>query len=134
MPYGPLVCQYCKNTYSVSARRRLAVTKFCSRLCRARGIVTPEINAKKAHYGEKHPKFVPVGTRRVWADEPWVVVKTDQGWKREHRVVARPAPHQVVHHADGNPTNNAPENLQLMTQAEHARLHARERDMKGRFT
>lgn len=28
-------------------------------------------------------------------------------------------PHEVVHHLDGNPSNNAPSNLRVMTQTEH---------------
>ena len=31
-----------------------------------------------------------------------------------------------VHHRDGNCLNNAPENLQVVTKCEHARLHGRE--------
>lgn len=31
---------------------------------------------------------------------------------------------EVVHHIDKNRTNNNPDNLQLMTRAEHAKLHA----------
>jgi ABC-type bacteriocin/lantibiotic exporter with double-glycine peptidase domain len=30
---------------------------------------------------------------------------------------------EIVHHIDNNPTNDNPENLQVMTQKEHARLH-----------
>ena len=47
-----------------------------------------------------------------------------------HRVLAanmigRPiASNEVVHHRDEDPSNNAPANLQVMTRAEHARLHA----------
>jgi len=49
--------------------------------------------------------------------------------RHEHRVVAenmlgRPLmPGEVVHHIDGDHLNNAPENLSVMTQAEHMRLH-----------
>jgi len=48
-------------------------------------------------------------------------------------------PNEVVHHIDHDRTNNALENLQLLTRAEHASLHAAERvhlrirDEKGRF-
>jgi hypothetical protein len=136
MPFGPLTCEYCANIYTVSARRRVASSRFCSILCRARGTVTPEVNAKKAHYGAKHPKYVPSGTRRVWEGQPWVKVKTDQGWELEHRLVAQPGADQVVHHVNGDPTDNRPENLEAMTQAEHARRHdpERVRDNKGRYT
>ena len=35
-------------------------------------------------------------------------------------------PDECVHHRDGNRSNNSPDNLELMTRAEHARLHALE--------
>src|SRR5580765_6341992 len=141
MLHGPLVCEHCGKDYTVDARRRLAVSRFCSRLCRARGIGTPEVNAKKAHYGADHPRFLPIGTRRIWTGVPGVMVKTENDWEREHRVVAgalrRPRHKQrlVVHHIDGDPTNNAPENRMRVSQALHVWLHEdRERDSKGRFT
>lgn len=46
-----------------------------------------------------------------------------------HRVVAeqklgRPlVAGEIVHHIDGNKRNNAPENLQVMTQSKHAQIH-----------
>lgn len=46
---------------------------------------------------------------------------------------------ECVHHIDHNKQNNSIENLQLMTRAEHSRLHAlenntnRSRDEKGRY-
>lgn len=52
--------------------------------------------------------------------------------RHEHRVVAEQILGrklnpgilgEVVHHIDGNRHNNAPENLQVMTQSEHALLH-----------
>ena len=33
-------------------------------------------------------------------------------------------PDMVVHHINGNKTDNRPENLEIMTRAEHTRLHA----------
>ncbi len=42
----------------------------------------------------------------------------------EHRLVAgRPASHLIVHHINGNKLDNRPENLQVMTQSEHAKLN-----------
>ena len=49
--------------------------------------------------------------------------------RHEHRVVAeikhgrRLSSGEIVHHRDENPRNNHPDNLEIMTQAEHARLH-----------
>ena len=35
-------------------------------------------------------------------------------------------PDEVVHHIDGNPYNNKPSNLAVMTRSEHSRLHIKE--------
>ena len=46
-----------------------------------------------------------------------------------HRAVAEKSigrklvPGEIVHHIDGDKHNNAPENLQVMTQSEHVKLH-----------
>jgi hypothetical protein len=48
-------------------------------------------------------------------------------------------PDECVHHKDENRSNNSPDNLELMTRAEHARLHAlenhvnRKRKENGQF-
>lgn len=39
---------------------------------------------------------------------------------------------ECVHHVDGNKMNNSPENLQVMAESKHARLHAQERARKRR--
>ena len=39
-----------------------------------------------------------------------------------------------VHHKDGDITNNAVENLRIMTQRDHNHIHPRERDAAGRFS
>lgn len=58
--------------------------------------------------------------------------------RHAHRVVAEEKigrallPGEIVHHIDGNKHNNHPDNLQVMTQSEHARLHATERHAKRR--
>lgn len=53
--------------------------------------------------------------------------------RHEHRVVAEKkigrllASDEIVHHVDGDKQNNSPENLEVMSQNEHARLHMLER-------
>lgn len=51
------------------------------------------------------------------------------GYVKEHRVVAETkcgrslAPGEMVHHRNGDKTDNRPENLEVMTAAAHTRLH-----------
>lgn len=50
-----------------------------------------------------------------------------------HRVVAEQKlgrallPGEIVHHKDGDKWNNHPDNLEVMTQAEHVRIHNKQR-------
>lgn len=50
--------------------------------------------------------------------------------RHEHRVVMEAhlgrklTRNEIVHHKDGNKKNNAIDNLEVMTQSEHIRLHA----------
>lgn len=56
--------------------------------------------------------------------------------RHKHRIAAEEMlgrlllPGEIVHHIDHDKTNNDPSNLQVMTQAEHARLHMLERKNK----
>jgi hypothetical protein len=44
-------------------------------------------------------------------------------WMAEKKIGRRLGPNEVVHHKDGNPRNNDPDNLEVMSWDEHADLH-----------
>lgn len=70
----------------------------------------------------------PIGTRRQ-GKRGYVRIKTENGWKLEHRLVAENAAgrqlesDEHVHHEDGVRSNNDDTNLEVLTCAEHGREH-----------
>ena len=72
---------------------------------------------------------------RVGLDHP---LADPNGYAFEHTLVWMTAyglvpEGHIIHHRDGNRTNNQLDNLELLTRAEHNRKHAPERDKTGRF-
>lgn len=58
------------------------------------------------------------------------LVTTLNGREYEHIRIARPKLGQVVHHKDGNPRNNDPDNLEVLaSQSEHMKLHRKEKNL-----
>lgn len=59
----------------------------------------------------------------------YVEEKTDSGWLRQHRIVMESAigrkllSHELVHHKDGNKSNNSPSNLEIEVWGEHTKTH-----------
>lgn len=103
---------------------------FCSRDClglfrSAKLTGTLAANFKKGSREER--KYIGVLA-------PWRPGKNRYAYL--HRVIAEAragrflADYEVVHHVDGNPENNHWENLQIMTQSEHAKEHGRRGDLK----
>ena len=75
------------------------------------------------------------GTGKGWLDKRgyrWVSVFENgrRRHRREHRVIVEKSigrklePWEVVHHIDGNPSNNAIENLQVVEFGEHTSKHS----------
>lgn len=95
-----------------------------------------------AHMRDKpHPFAMPTGAERVVKDGRIQVKCADGKWRYRSRLVWVAAngpipPGGIVHHRNENPLDDRIENLQLVTRAEHARIHstpeiARERQAKA---
>ena len=88
---------------------------------------------KRGWYIDRRGYIMVLNPRRVLA-RPGIYVP-------EHRLVMEKmvgrylTPEDHIHHIDGDPQNNWPENLELTTMAGHNRLHIRNKkhDKRGRF-
>lgn len=72
--------------------------------------------------------------RRYWMrHRPDHPAANSIGYVLEHRLIAEALigrllrDDEVVHHVNNDPSDNRPENLEVMTQGEHCRRHAEER-------
>ena len=94
--------------------------------------------------GERHPRWK--GGRYshmrgyIFVLSPNHPFKNIQGYVLEHRLVIEKSlgrfiePHERVHHLDGNPSNNALENLVLFSnQSKHIKNHNHSRNSLGQF-
>lgn len=100
------VCNLCGVSYTVETYR-LKRTKYCSFSCK-QSAATISRNIKSRGTGKGY-------------------VKVNK--RHEHRAVAEKMlgrkllPGEIVHHKNGNKKDNRPENLEVMTQSEHIKIH-----------
>jgi hypothetical protein len=104
-----LTCQKCGKAFSVEPYREKRA-RFCGLNCK-QSAATIARNIKSRGTGKGYVKV---------------------NGRHEHRSVAeqklgRPLmPGEIVHHKDSNKKNNSPDNLEVIRQPEHVRLHIRE--------
>jgi hypothetical protein len=100
------------------------------------GLCTCGCGAKTTLNGRGEPnRFVHGHNRRGtgigWKQNGYWYVSVDGRKVAFHRFVMetllgrRLTGDEVIHHLDGDPSNNDPDNLVILTRAEHARLHRR---------
>lgn len=127
------ICQQCKKLFNARLHEqgrgisRANLKVFCSRRCAAqfRAITVNQSN----HHGWRGGIVFDSGYLRV----NQYLGKGFRKLKGQHRIIIeqifrRELTHdEVVHHVDGNKSNNNPANLQVLTRSEHSKLHAKRR-------
>lgn len=123
-------CPYCHNL--IETRKTIGMKQVCCKKC-----------YKDYRKGKKVGNIVD----KVFISGYWYIYSpyhpyaTKKGYVAEHRLVAEKTigrflrDDEVVHHINENKLDNTPENLLVLTQSEHIRLHAnkRKRGKNGKF-
>lgn len=114
-------CDWCGAYYQSAAKN------FCSTGCYG-----------EYRVGKKRPGISrPIGDKRKHAQSGYIFIKTEKGWVQEHRLIMEQRigrelrPDEAVHHIDGDIENNSDNNLALMTNGGHTRLHRIGSKMSG---
>lgn len=118
-----IICAQCKQQMPAHLKRQKK-RRFCSMDCyyemRRSLLGAKNPNWKGGYIRTDGYKCIGIGKRKYY----------------EHRLVAekmlgRPLKNgDIIHHIDGNKSNNAASNLRILTQNEHAKLH---RPKTGKF-
>ena len=87
--------------------------------------------------GKHGGRWKPIGSERVSNGHTQVKVSEGRRWKYRARMVWEQAfgvllRTQLIHHVNGDPFDDRLENLQMVTRAEHAKLHADSDTMRSR--
>ena len=131
MPKIEVICQECKKSKFVfpSLAKNRKYGNFCSLDCLGAFRTRKLTGSLSANY-----KTGDVRDRDyVMVHAPWHPNATNKNKVYLHRLIVEARlgrllnEDEVVHHKDGNKENNYWENLEVMTQSEHARKHKMEK-------
>lgn len=113
-----LTCKICKVEFKVK-RSHASKRETCSKLCWS------EAHSQRLS-GGNHFRWRPI--KQMKKKYKWA--KADDGfWNYEHRIIMerhlgrKLGRNEVVHHKNNNHLDNRLENLEVMSRAEHTRMH-----------
>jgi len=82
---------------------------------------------RKKWTGKGNPRWKDIGSKRKSGE--YILIKTKNGWRKEERVIAEKLlkrqlrNDEVIHHINGNKSDNRPKNLYVMTASAHKSFH-----------
>jgi hypothetical protein len=126
----PLVCTFCGRDFMGTYKQKWNHNRCCSLSCKAKRRVGP----LNSNWREGTKTRSRDGRVFLYIPEHSKAVK---GYVLRYRIVAEKAlgrplrDDEVVHHIDGNTSNDSADNLQVMTKSEHSMHHAQERKHRG---
>lgn len=123
----PMTCLHCDQCQTPLLRYPSLVRphNFCGRACQGAWRSANLTGTRAANWqrGSRRSN----GYIEVYA--PWAACATAKGYAPLHRLIVevmlgRPlAEGTIVHHRDGDVTNNHPDNLSVMSQSDHINVH-----------
>ena len=128
------LCKLCKRPYRARESDIKRGRKFCSRSCAS--IAKPRPDQKGENNGNWKGGITQHMKGYIYQYAPDHPAQSN-GYVFQHRLVAEDKlgrhlrNDEVVHHIDGDVTNNHPANIEVHTMSQHAKLHAKLRREKA---
>lgn len=132
-------CLECESEYTITTRysyKDRERSKYCSKRCAARNSPT---KFKKEHKGLSQDKNPAWRGGKRFKDNGYIAISMGgKKYQYEHRLVMEKHLNRKlnreehVHHINGDKTDNRIENLQLISVAEHSKVHHKLRVSCGR--
>lgn len=124
--YVEQICLFCKNSYRPTRHKQKYCGVKCSADAQRKFLDIPDCIEGANRSLDKNLGYVRVYVPMHPEANTW-------GYVYEHRLVAeqmigrRLSVNEVVHHKNGKRWDNRPDNLEILTDSEHSKLHAKEK-------
>jgi len=140
-----IICSFC-DTRNPRRQRSYKELNFCNNSCQLKYEYSNGIRDKTKIVEKAHQAVIKRSQERFKTNPTTLIGKRgylliyipQKGWKKYHHYVWENVNGKIpkglhIHHKDENKLNNKINNLQLLTNSEHQKLHPRKRNSSGQF-